>query len=128
MRHEHAGRAIVERAENAAGVRHAHEPGSAGGAGGHQRLVRGDAVEGTMLLVDDDEVEANTAQHLGRVSGRELDEGAEQDLPREKPLAEGGLLGARHGWRFLSNHIQTLGSQSVTAGTKATSASSARQM
>ncbi len=128
MRHQHARRAIIERSEDAADVRNADEPGDAAGAGAHQRLVRGEPVEGRMLLIDHDEVEADAAQHLGRVACRELDEGAEELLLRQEALAEAGrgLLGHRR--RFPVAHIQTLGSHSVTAGTKATSASRARQM
>ena len=55
-----------------------------------------DAVEGRVLLVDDDEIEPEVAEDLGRVGGRGLDEGPEQTLAGREPVAE------RSGGRSLS--------------------------
>src|SRR5437764_898566 len=53
---------------------------------GEQGDVDGNAVEGGMLLIDDDEVVAEAAQDLDRVTGGRLDEGAEQVLACHKAL------------------------------------------
>jgi hypothetical protein len=63
MRHQDADRTVVERREDIRGVRPGdpHDAGCAASACAKQRGVDGHSVEGSVLLVDDDEVETGVA-------------------------------------------------------------------
>jgi hypothetical protein len=87
---QHAGRAAIQHGEQVVRRRalHAHEPRRAGHAGREQRCIGRLPVEGRVLLVHHQEIEAEAAHDLRPMQRRGLEEAADQDIAAEQPRAE----------------------------------------